>query len=402
MREFVFQRPARHAGRAGDRRDIQATTRVLPHKTDRLGHACIRHRDHIRRLSHHHLARLDKIIPVRDFLPAHHAREHGGRLETEFLHVLVEAGKRRRRDLAEHRVVVHTDNRNIVRHVDSGATARIQDQDALGVVSDHDSDWRRQRANPVGDLLLLLLPTKPGLGEHRPDGDIGAAPSVNRLEERLPPQPLPALAARDAHVGEIAQAPFQKMFGHTVCDHLLIGHEGGQARLGNEMPEADNGDAAITCHAANPHIETAGDDAIALPVRQPRRILVVLPTFRREDRPGPVQLHVPGDAEQDLATVDLRGFDDEGNVGRAVALLGRRHCAKGQVTCVHCQCRAARLVVGSAFANEDFGPTHDSPPPPPAPLTITFLAPRREVAAGNSTTMFRMGSANAKPADSST
>ena len=86
------------------------------------------------------------------------------------------------------------------------------------------------------------------------------------------------------------------------------------------MPEADDRDPPGGRGAAELEIETAGDDAVALPVGEPRGIGIVLPAFGREDEPVGVEADVLADPAQDLPAVDLRRFDNQRNVRGAPGL----------------------------------------------------------------------------------
>src|SRR5215469_13660858 len=122
---------------------------------------------------------------------------------------------------------------------------------------------------------------------------------MDRTDEALAAQSLPAPITGYAHVGEVLEASLEEVLGDSGRDEVLVGKVAGKIWGREQVPKANHRDAAVARRTAKFEIETTGEDPIATPARKPRRIGVILAALGEVDRPWSVQASVAADTEEE-------------------------------------------------------------------------------------------------------
>ena len=133
--------------------------------------------------------------------------------------------------------------------------------------------------------------------------------------------PFGPIETRVAGVTKMFEAAFLEMFGGEMADGDVVGLEPWQR--GNQAggADVDDGDGNVFQGGGDVWVFDAGDDAVAIPVREPGGRLIAAIVFGEVKGPWTMFADVGDDAAEETARVGVGGLDQEGDFDRWFQLV---------------------------------------------------------------------------------
>ncbi len=248
------------------------------------------------------------------FFGTHQLIEELGGFVADAFAVELNGGEGRGGEGAEGFVIFAADDGDFLGDGEAGAEAGVEEVDTELVVGGEDADGFGEGAKLGDEAGLAGFPVGGAVGGG--GGEVGAAVAalMEAGDEILDALDEEGLGGESVD-GEVAVAAVEEVLGDGLANEAVVDAdegavvgEGGGAEF--DGGEAGGGDGAI--HGGG---EGAGEDAIALPVFEPRGWGGVGGTEFDEGGPGAVLGDVAADAGEDFAGVGAGGFDEEGDAG---------------------------------------------------------------------------------------
>jgi hypothetical protein len=309
--ESALEQRARLGDGAENVFDFDAVAGVAADEMDGAGDVAIFEDENVGGLARGDADGRDEMgLAARGFAADHFVEERGG-FVTGALHIGNDAGERRFGEIAQEFVVIDADDRDVVRDSDADAAAGVENLASAKIVARHNADGFGKALNPFGEIADLLVVVDFGMAGGIVNETIVAGGADGILE--MFAAPLGPIETRVAGETEMFEAAFEKMIGGEMGDCAVVGLEPRKRWQQARGADVDDGNGERTQGGGDGFVLDAGEDAMAIPMREPGGGLIAAIVFGKVKGPIAMFANVGDDAAQEAARVGVGGLDQQGD-----------------------------------------------------------------------------------------
>ena len=189
-----------------------------------------------------------------------HPFGHPGGLVTATLDVDIDGGEGRGGHVAEHLVVVHSDDGDLGRNLHAADVTGLQENAGLVIIAGEDGDGLRQVLDPVDQFVRLIAPEIVDALAVVLIEAVAEAGLLDPVAETLAALFRPAYAV-EAEEAEMLETAGQEAAGRHLAGLFIVGGDVGDAVEFGDVILGDGDDAAVAEHAdVVVGLELADDD----------------------------------------------------------------------------------------------------------------------------------------------
>ena len=295
--EFFLQLAARGERVLKNRVHADAVAGVFADEAQSRRDVFVVDREDVARLPRHHAQSLDAPVHLNGFFPRHQQIERLGRVIAGLKSVGRHAGERRIRQLATNRVVVRTQDRNLLGHQQPGGLRGGDDLQRAHVHAGHHADRFRQTLQPGGQRgRLLRIPEGRQVARvFNIEYIAGMAREMKRLDEPVASFTRPDIRREPAEP-EVPEPALHEMLGTEMPDTGVVGTDLRHARIWRNVVEVHERDLQLGASFHERGRGVAADHAVPFFAAEPLRIALRARLVVEKGGPRPVRPFVLRDA----------------------------------------------------------------------------------------------------------